>query len=163
MWRSPARFAPPRGRGNDRSVPRGCREPAAPLGPAGGAGSAHPLRTRRLGRGARGGLGLRLACVAQIRRRAARRIAGGVRRARLLEVLSAEADGEKGYQIAPPAMLLEQVDTTAPKIANSLAREQKARRSRFIATRASRSAAWESQLDMIRPFYSTGLGDRAEH
>ena len=49
-------------------------------------------------------------------------------------------------------MLLEQVDTTAPKIANSLAREQKARRSRFIATRASRSAAWESQLDMIRPF-----------
>ena len=78
-------------------------------------------------------------------------------------VLSAEADGEKGYQIAPPAMLLEQVDTTAPKIANSLAREQKARRSRFIATRASRSAAWESQLDMIRPFYSTDLGDRAEH
>jgi hypothetical protein len=34
-------------------------------------------------------------------------------RARLPEVLSAEADGEKGYQIAPPAMLLEQVDTTA--------------------------------------------------
>ena len=60
-------------------------------------------------------------------------------------------------------MLLEQVDMTAPKIANSLAREQKARRSRFIATRASRSAAWESQLDMIRPFYSTDLGDRAEH
>ena len=59
--RSPARFAPPRGRGGDRSVPRGCPEPAAPLGPAGGAGSAHPLRTRRLGRGARGGLGLRLA------------------------------------------------------------------------------------------------------
>ena len=57
--RSPARFAAPRGRGGDRGVPRGCREPAAPLGPAGGAGSAHPLRTRRLGRGARGGLGLR--------------------------------------------------------------------------------------------------------
>ena len=77
--------------------------------------------------------------------------------------LSPSVSGEKGYQIAPPAMLLEQVDTTAPKIANSLAREQKARRSRFIATRASRSAAWESQLDMIRPFYSTDLGDRAEH
>ena len=55
--RSPARFAPPRGRGGDRSVPRGCPEPAAPLGPAGGAGSAHPLRTRRLGRGARRGAG----------------------------------------------------------------------------------------------------------
>ena len=82
---------------------------------------------------------------------------------RLPEVLSAEADGEKGYQIAPPAMLLEQVDTTAPKIANSLAREQKARRSRFIATRASRSAAWESQLDNDSTPVSTDLGDRAEH
>ena len=71
--------------------------------------------------------------------------------------------GKKGTRYTLLAMLLEQVDTTAPKIANSLAREQKARRSRFIATRASRSAAWESQLDMIRPFYSTDLGDRAEH
>ena len=55
--RSPARFAPPWGRGGNRSVPRGCPEPAAPLGPAGGAGSAHPLRTRRLGKGARRGAG----------------------------------------------------------------------------------------------------------
>ena len=47
-----------------QGLPVAPREPAAPLGPAGGAGSAHPLRTRRLGRGARGGLGLRLACVA---------------------------------------------------------------------------------------------------
>ena len=37
-----------------------------------------------------------------------------------------------------------------PYIAKSLAREQKARRSRFIATRASRSAARASQLDMLR-------------
>ena len=37
-----------------------------------------------------------------------------------------------------------------PYIAKSLAREQKARRSRFIATRASRSAARASQLEMLR-------------
>ena len=96
--RSPARFAPPRGRGGDRSVPRGCPELAAPLGPAGGAGSAHPLRTRRLGRGARRGLGLRLACVAQIRRRAGFVLHFVAVLSRLPEVLSAEADGEKGCQ-----------------------------------------------------------------
>ena len=79
-------------------------------------------------------------------------------RARLPEVLSAEADGEKGYQIHSSAMLLEQVDTTAPKIANSLAREQKARRSRFIATRASRSAAWGLPLSTDPgPFFSLCL------
>ena len=132
-------------------------------GPRAGPGRRTPCARGAWGGERAGGLGLRLACRRYLlggARLALRRVEAW---ARLSEKTAPSPVEEKGYQIAPPRCSLEQVDTTAPKIANSLAREQKARRSRFIATRASRSAAWESQLDMIRPFYSTDLGDRAEH
>jgi hypothetical protein len=132
-------------------------------GPRAGPGRRTPCARGAWGGERAGGRGLRLACPREVRNGAGTTDLNQVVRPRVSEGFPRDAAGKKGYQIAPPAMLLEQVDTTAPKIANSLAREQKARRSRFIATRASRSAAWESQLDMIRPFYSTDLGDRAEH
>ena len=126
--RSPARFAPPRGRGGDRSVPRGCPEPAAPLGPAGGAGSAHPLRTRRLGRGARGGLGLRLACPRELRTGAGTTDLNQVGRPRVSAGFPRDATGKKGYQIHSIAMLLEQ----------ATGRPQKSEKSFALATNASR-------------------------
>ena len=108
--RSPARFAPPRGRGGDRSVPRGCPEPAAPLGPAGGAGSAHPLRTRRLGRGARRGAGSPTRCVPLIRPFGWCGVAPSKRRARVPPLFFSQAAPKKGMQIhspAPPAIRVE--------------------------------------------------------
>ena len=163
VTRSPARFAPPRGRGGDRSVPRGCPEPAAPLGPAGGAGSAHPLRTRRLGRGARGGLGLRLACPREVRTGAGTTDLNQVVRPRVSEGFPRDATGKKGYQIHSSAMLLEQGDRTAPKIGKILRaghqRFSTAFRSRVPFVRGSRGV----RRDEAPTISSTDLGDRAEH
>ena len=117
---------------------------------------AGPVRRTPCARGAwggerAGGLGLRLACVAQKRRRAGFVLHFVAVLSRLPEVLSAEADGEKGCADALSCSRRNTRRASAPPyIANSLAREQKARRSRFIATRASRSAARASQLDMLR-------------
>ena len=102
------------------------------------------------GEGSPRGAGSPTRCVPLIRPFGWCGVAPSKRRARVSPVFFSHAAPKKGSGFAPPAMSLEPVDTTAPKIANSLAREQKARRSRFIATRASRSAARASQLDMLR-------------
>ena len=148
--RSPARFAPPRGRGGDRSVPRGCPEPAAPLGPAGGAGSAHPLRTRRLGRGARGGLGLRQGACPYLRPSAGAELSGSIDERAYRRSFSPRRRRKRVCRYTLLRRPQYASSVSPPYIAKSLAREQKARRSRFIATRASRSAARASQLDMLR-------------
>ena len=69
---------------------------------------AGPVRRTPCARGAwggerAGGLGLRLACGVQPQARAGFVLHFVAVLSRLPEVLSAEADGEKGYQIAPPA------------------------------------------------------------
>ena len=67
-------------------------------GPRAGPGRRTPCARGAWGGERAGGLGLRLACVAQIRRRAGFVLRRVEVLSRLPEVLSAEADGEKGYQ-----------------------------------------------------------------
>ena len=150
--RSPARFAPPRGRGGDRSVPRGCPEPAAPLGPAGGAGSAHPLRTRRLGRGARGGLGLRLACRRYLLGSAGTTDVNQVVAARLAEQMAPAHLKKKGYQIHTLPMLLEQVGMMAQKIGKCFLEPPTASPRRSDRANASGTGAEAFSAMKLRPF-----------
>ena len=118
---------------------------------------AGPVRRTPCARGAwggerAGGLGLRLACVAQIRRRAGFVLRRVEARARLPEVLSAEADGEKGYQIAPPAMLLEQVGRMAQKIGKCVLEPPTASPRRSDRANASGTGAEAFSAMKLRPF-----------
>ena len=129
---------------------------------------AGPVRRTPCARGAwgeerAGGLGLRLACPRELRTGAGTTDLNEVVRPRVSAGFPRDATGKKGYQIHSSAMLLEQVDRTAPKIGKILRaghqRFSTAFRSRVPFVRGSRGV----RRDEAPTISSTRLGDRAEH
>ena len=132
-------------------------------GPRAGPGRRTPCARGAWGGERAGGLGLRLAC--------RRYLLGGARLAlhfvavwaRLSEKIAATVCKKRGHHIRSIAMLLEQVDRTAPKIGKILRaghqRFSTAFRSRVPFVRGSRGV----RRDEAPTISSTRLGDRAEH